>query len=71
VVIIENGLPYYLNDAGFTNSVTRSRPADYIVFLKTAWINKGGYPGKLKQPAWAQTWNLVYEDTQGRVYQRK
>jgi hypothetical protein len=71
VVIIENGLPYYLYDAGFTNSVTRSRPADYIVFLKTAWINTGGYPGTLKQPDWAQTWQLVYEDKQGRVYQRK
>ena len=71
VVIIENGLPYYLYDAGFTNSVTRSRPADYIVYLQTPWINKGGYPDMINQPKWSQTWQLVYEDTEGRVYKRK
>ena len=71
VVIIENGLPYYLYDPGFTNSVTRSRPADYIVYLQTPWINKGGYPETLNQPEWSQTWRLVYEDAEGRVYQRR
>jgi hypothetical protein len=71
VVIIENGLPYYLYDPGFTNSVTRSRPADYIVYLQTPWINEGGYPETLDQPEWSQTWLLVYEDTQGRVYKRR
>jgi hypothetical protein len=71
VVIIENGLPYYLYDPGFTNSVTRSRPADYIVYLQTPWINEGGYPETLDQPEWSKTWLLVYEDTQGRVYKRR
>ncbi len=71
VVIIENGLPYYLYDPGFTNSVTRSRPADYIVYLKTPWVDKGGYPETLDQPGWSKTWLLVYEDTEGRVYKRK
>ena len=71
VVIIENGLPYYLYDPGFTNSVTRSRPADYSVYLQTPWINEGGYPKSLDQPEWAQTWLLVYEDTEGRVYKHR
>lgn len=71
VVIIENGLPYYLYDKALTNSVTRSRSADYIVYLQTPWINDGGYPDELSLPAWSQTWGLIYEDAEGRVYQRK
>jgi len=71
VTTIENGFPYYLYDPGFTNSVTRSRPADYIVYLQTPWINDGGYPETLNQPEWSQTWKLVYEDGEGRVYKRK
>lgn len=71
VVIIENGLPFYLYDPGFTNSVTRSRPPDYIVYLQTAWIDPGGYPDSLGQPEWTQSWQLVYEDEEGRVYARK
>ncbi len=71
VVIIENGLPYYLYDAAFTNSVTRSRPADYIVYLQTPWFGEGGYTDSLNQPQWSQTWQLVYEDLEGRVYKRK
>jgi hypothetical protein len=71
VVIIENGLPFYLYDPGFTNSVTRSRPPDYFVWLQTPWLNQGGYPDLLNQSEWTKTWVLVYEDTQGRVYKRK
>lgn len=67
VVITENGLPYYLYDAGFTNSVTRSRPADYIVYIK----GPGDFPDTLDQPDWSKTWQLVYKDSEGRVYQRK
>jgi hypothetical protein len=71
VVIVENGLPYYLYDPGFTNSVTRSRPADYFVYFQDPWSAKGGYPETLSQSAWSQTWLLVYEDTKGRVYKRR
>jgi hypothetical protein len=67
VVITENGLPYYLYDAGFTNTVTRSRPADYIVYIR----DPGGFPDVLDQPDWSKTWQLVYKDPQGRVYKRK
>ncbi len=55
VVIIENGLPYYLYDARFTNSVTRSRPADYIVYMNSKF-----------QPD-PKIWQLIYEDSKGKV----
>ncbi|MGA2489604.1 MAG: hypothetical protein ABSF99_05390, partial [Anaerolineales bacterium] len=71
IVIIENGLPYYLYDPGFTNSITRSRPADYYVCLQDPWTANGGYPKALNQPAWNQTWQLIYEDAKGRVYKRR
>ncbi len=71
VVIVENGLPFYLYDAALTNSVTRSRPADYLVYLQTPWLGEGGYPDMLSQPEWSQNWQIVYEDPEGRVYQRK
>lgn len=72
VVIVENGLPFYLYDAEFTNSVTRSRPADYVVYLQTPWLGgEKAYPEMLGQPEWSETWQMVYEDSEGRVYQRK
>ena len=73
VVIVENGLPYYLYDANFTNTVTRSRPAEYLVAFKTAWTpgRQEAYPDLINQPGWLSKWELVYEDTQGRIYKRK
>jgi len=71
VVNIENGLPYYLFDPEFTNSVTRSRPADFVVYLQTPWLGEVTYPETLNQPQWLEAWQLVYEDSQGRVYQRR
>ncbi|PWH16799.1 MAG: hypothetical protein DDG60_03520 [Anaerolineae bacterium] len=73
VVIVENGLPFYLYDRPFTNSVTRSRDADYFVAFQTAWLTgrPAGYPEMIQQPEFTQQWELVYEDSQGRVYKRK
>jgi hypothetical protein len=72
-VIVENGLPYYLYDEHLTNTVTRSRDADYFVAFKTAWIKgrKEGFPEMISQPEFEQNWELVYEDSEGRVYKRK
>jgi hypothetical protein len=72
-VIVENGLPYYLYDKPFTNSVTRSRNADYFVAFQTAWIagREEAYPEMIFQPEFEQNWELVYEDSEGRVYKRK
>ena len=72
-VIVENGLPYYLYDEKFTNSVTRSHDADYFVAFKTAWNSgkKEEFPEMILAPEWEETWQLIYEDGQGRVYQRK
>lgn len=71
VVIIEYGLPYYLYDPGLTNSVTRSQPADYIVYLQRPWADVPPYSENLSKPAWNELWKLVYEDAEGRVYQRR
>ncbi len=72
-VIVENGLPYYLYDENLTNTVTRSRDADYFVAFQTAWVKgrQAGYPAMISQPEFAQNWELVYEDSEGRVYKRK
>ncbi|MDD5369379.1 MAG: hypothetical protein PHQ40_09850 [Anaerolineaceae bacterium] len=71
VVWVENGLPFYAFGPGITNSVTRSRNADYLVIFQTAW-NGGSaqYPSNLDDPLWQKNWTLVYEDSQGRVYHR-
>jgi hypothetical protein len=71
VVIIENGLPYYLYDEDFSNSVTRAQPADYIVYIRDASPGSAGYPATLEQSDWLATWELVYSDTEGRVYRRR
>jgi len=72
VVYVENGLPFYVYDKGFTNTVTRSKPAGYEVIFQTDWFNTGisAYPDWVNDPQWQQNWTLVYEDSQGRVYQR-
>ncbi len=71
IVIVENGLPYYLYDEDFTNSVTRSQPADYIVYIRDTSPGNSGYPATLEQTDWLATWDLVYRDTEGRVYRRR
>lgn len=62
VVWVENGLPFYVYGPGLTNTVTRARPADYLVFFKA-----GDFPAAPPSAAWL----LVYEDREGRVYQRR
>jgi len=71
VVWIENGLPFYLYGDQLTNSVTRSRPADYQVFLQTNWNGYSGFPSTLDTPEWNSQWTLVYADPEGKVYKRK
>ncbi len=70
IVIIENGLPFYLYDPQFTNSVTRSQPADFIVYVRDP-NETSGYPIEIDQDKWSQTWLLVYQDSEGRVYKRR
>jgi hypothetical protein len=70
-VIVENGLPFFLYDPGFTNSVTRSKPADYIVFIKFPNPDFSTFASRIDTPAWEQQFEIVYEDSQGRVYKRR
>lgn len=71
VVWVENGYPFYVFGPDLTNTVTRSRPADYIVYFQTPLIDEGGYPEALASAEWNSEWHLIYEDSEGRVYQRK
>lgn len=72
VIHVDNGLPFYLYDSAFTNSVTYLRPAQYYVVFRTAWYDGMAeeYPDQVNDPAWQTNWQLIYEDSQGRVYQR-
>jgi hypothetical protein len=70
-VIVENGLPFFLYDPGFTNSVTRSKPADYIVFIKFPHPDFSMFSSRIDTSAWKEEFSLVYEDSQGRVYKRR
>jgi hypothetical protein len=70
-VIVENGLPFFLYDPGFTNSVTRSKPADYIVFIKFPDKDFNAFASQIGTVKWDKEWLIVYEDSQGRVYKRK
>lgn len=71
VVWVENGYPFYVFGPDLTNTVSRSRPADYIVYFQTPIIDEGGYPETLASSEWNSEWHLIYEDSEGRVYQRK
>ncbi|MCJ7623562.1 MAG: hypothetical protein MUO76_08650 [Anaerolineaceae bacterium] len=72
VVHVDNGLPFYLYDPQFSNSTTHQRQADYYVVFKTAWFDgaQAGYPEQIDTSEWGANWKLIYEDSQGRVYQR-
>ena len=72
VVWIENGLPYYTFGPGYTNSVTRSEKAEYTLVFQTAWFGgEDAYPEVIETDEWQGNWKLIYQDSQGRVYQRK
>ena len=74
VIHVENGLPYYAYGPGFTNSVSRQKPADYVVVFQTDWGSSDydvlGYPDLYETQDWKSDWNVIYQDSQGRVYQR-
>jgi hypothetical protein len=60
VVWIQGIFNYYAYDEKFTNSVTRSEPADYMVIV-----------GDLARYPWfdESQWDLIYDDSEGRIYQ--
>jgi len=70
VVWVENGLPFYTYGPGLTNTVTRSRPADFYVFINMASDGGIQYPDYVDDAGWISKWKLLYEDSRGRVYQR-
>lgn len=69
IVWVENGLPYYAYDKTFSNTTTRSEKARYVIVLKSEGEEQ--FPEQVYTPEWATLWQLRYEDSRGRVYQRK
>ncbi len=64
-------LLFFLYDPGFSNSVTRSKPADYIVFIEFPNPDFSMFSSRIDTTAWKEEFSLVYEDSQGKVYKRR
>lgn len=62
VIWVEGAQSHYAYDPDFTNSVTRSQPADYIVAVNRTidqlWITEAD-------------WSVLYQDRYGTIYQPK
>lgn len=68
-VWVENGLPYYAYDGGYTNTVSRKQFADYIIAIKKDWFGGGGVTVPSYFPEnWQQVYQVRYEDPMGIVY---
>ncbi len=72
-VWVENGLPYYAYDAGYTNTVSRENSADYVIVIKKDWFGEGGVeiPAYFNPEEWQNYYSVVYEDPQGIVFALK
>jgi len=73
IIWVENGLPFYLYDREYSNSPTRSKPADFYVVFQTDWHQTSirEYPKLIFTDEFKNNWLLIYEDSEGRVYQRR
>ena len=72
-IIVDNGLPFYVYDSGFTNSTGCSGHADYFIVFNTNWekVKPGDYPEYVQTASWEQDWDIVYEDSYSRIYKRR
>ena len=72
-IIVDNGLPFYTYDAAYTNTTACSGHADYFIVFNTNWPkpDPGEYPDYIKSDNWAKDWDVVYEDSQSRVFRRR
>jgi hypothetical protein len=72
-LIVDNGLPFYVYDRGFTNATACSGPADYFIIFNTEQsdLEPGEYPEYVGTASWGSDWDIVYEDSYSRVYRRK
>ncbi|HAF61139.1 MAG TPA: hypothetical protein DCK95_02305 [Anaerolineaceae bacterium] len=73
IVWVENGLPFYTYDAEFSNTVSRQEQADYVVGFRTDWFGEGRseFPDLIEKLLASQTYEIVYQDTQGIVLHQK
>ncbi len=81
VIHIENGVIYYAYGPGYTNTPTKlqyplemedqvTQPVpDYFVIFKPDDIG-ADFPLSLESIEWLQEWELIYSDSEGRVYRK-
>ncbi len=72
-IIVDNGLPFYAYDSGFTNTTACSGRADYFIVFNTDWakIKPDEYPEYVSTEGWKNDWDVVYEDGYSRIYKRR
>lgn len=70
IIWVENGLPFYVYDEGFTNSVTRMQLPDYVVILQTDWFGTGDPRLRSITDQYDQSsrYLLIYEDSEGKIF---
>ena len=70
---MENGLPFYLYDAKFTNTISRENLADYVVGFNKDGFGNGyqDYPDLIKELRGDAAYEVVYEDGEGVVLKQK
>lgn len=72
-IIVDNGLPFYAYDPGFSNTTACSGHADYFIVFNTdqSSLEPGEYPEYVSTASWKNDWDVVYEDSYSRVYRRR
>jgi hypothetical protein len=84
VIQVENGMLYYAYGPGYTNAPTKLQypwgmqdrvpqlTPDYFLVFERPWMGgESGYNESLNTPEWAERWQLIYEDGEGRLYRRR
>jgi len=72
-VWVENGLPFYVYDAAFSNTVSRQQEADYVVGFRTDWFGEGRseYPTLIGILLDNDSYRVIYQDSEGIVLKRR
>jgi len=85
VIQVENAQLFYFYGRGYSNSPTKldyplgrantvkQLDPEYFAIFQTPWFEgqQEGFPPNIDQPDWLNHWQLVYSDSQGRLYKKK
>lgn len=81
VIRVENGLVYYVYGPDFSNHPTKQQyplgredtvpqlePEYFLIFQTAWWGGEDSYPDYIDEEDFTNLWELIYEDSQGRIY---